>query len=296
MESGFRGNAPIGAILKAMGLTPSRSKGQNFLVQPAVAERIVDSAELSPGDEVVEIGPGLGILSERIVARDIGRLTLVELDRELAAHLRRTFALDSRVRVVEADFVRADLNQIVDRPPVKVVGNLPFNAAGAIFRRLCDRQRMVSTMVLTFQREVGERLRAAPARKGYSALSVFAALYWRIDLHFTVAAGSFFPRPRVDAEVLRFRALPNVLFAAEEESAVTATVRACFSSPRKKIRNSLAAGLRIEPRDAAAHLERAAVDSARRPESLSVEDFVRLARALVETGALTPDETGTSDA
>ncbi len=288
--------SPIGATLAAAGVTPSKSRGQNFLVQPAIAERIVAAAELSPRDEVVEIGPGLGILSDRIAARDIGRLTLVELDRELAARLKRRFEDHSRVRAVEADFVRADLKEIFERPPVKVVGNLPFNVASAIFRRLCDAHRMISTMVLMFQREVGERMRAAPGGKGYSALSVFAALYWRIDLHFRVAAGNFYPRPKVDAEVLRLRAKPHLLFAPEEESAVAATVRACFASPRKKIRNSLASGLGIEPREAAAYLQSARIDSALRPESLSAEDFVRLARALVETGALSPDKMGTRDA
>jgi|YelNatPaOPRAMG01_1025707.scaffolds.fasta_scaffold00651_9 16S rRNA (adenine1518-N6/adenine1519-N6)-dimethyltransferase len=261
-----------------------------------IAERIVAAAELSPGDEVVEIGPGLGILSERIAARDIARLTLVELDRELAARLKQRFAGDSRVRVVQADFMRADLNEIFERPRVKVVGNLPFNVASAIFRRLCDAHQRISTMVLMFQREVGERMRAAQGSRGYSALSVFAALYWRIDLHFRVVAGNFFPRPKVDAEVLRLRARSHLLFAPGEESAVAATVRACFSSPRKKIRNSLATGLGIEPREASAYLDSARIDGALRPESLCAGDFVRLARTLVEAGALSPETMETRDA
>lgn len=274
------------SILKAAAVTPTKSRGQNFLVQGAVADRIVDLAELARDDEVIEIGPGLGILSERIIASDVRRLTLVELDRALADRLEQIFADDPRVRLVRADFVRTDISTMVERAPVKIVANLPFNVAGAIFRSLCDARSMISTMVLMFQREVGERIRARPGERAYSALSVFAALYWTIDTHFRVAAGSFFPRPKVDAEVLRFRAKAHLLFEPEEESAVTATVRACFSAPRKKVRNSLAGGLAIGPHEAADYLAGAQIPDSLRPGSLSPEDLVRLARALIKGEAL----------
>ena len=181
--------------------------------------------------------------------------------------------------VIESDFVKIDFPSLA-KNPVKVIGNLPFNAAGAIFRVLCDHHDLVAMIVAMFQREVGERIRAAPGDSEYSALSVYAALYFDIDLHFRVAAGSFHPKPNVDAEVLRFRPRKNPSLDAAEEPRVLETVRASFSAPRKMIRNSLAGGLGIASRDAAAALARAQIDPTARAESLSPADFVRLARAL----------------
>lgn len=228
---------------------------------------------------MIEIGPGLGILTERILRHDVRSLTLVELDRALAARVRENFATDGRVVVVESDFVKVDFPSIA-KNRAKVIGNLPFNAAAAIFRVLCDHHDLVAMIVAMFQREVGERLRARPGDCDYSALSVYAALYFDIDLHFRVAAGSFHPKPKVDAEVLRFRPSKTRLFDHDEEALVLDTVRASFSAPRKMIRNSLATGLKISSRDAEEPLARAEIDSTVRAESLSPPDFVRLARAL----------------
>lgn len=266
-------------ILAAAGLTASKSKGQNFLTQGAIADRIVAAANLSSSDEVIEIGPGLGILTERILSRDVRSLTLVELDHELANRLREKYGTDAKVAILESDFVKIDFRALV-KSRVKIVGNLPFNAAGAIFRILCNHHELIAMIVAMFQREVGERIRAVPGDAEYSALSVYAALYFAIDLHFRVAAGSFYPKPKVDAELLRFRPHPSLLFNRDEEARVLETVRASFSAPRKMIRNSLAGGLRISSEAALAALARAQIASTARAESLSPPDFVRLARAL----------------
>jgi 16S rRNA (adenine1518-N6/adenine1519-N6)-dimethyltransferase len=266
-------------ILVEAGLTASKSKGQNFLTQGAIADRIVAAANLQASEEVIEIGPGLGILTERILQCEIGHLTLVELDHALAERLRKTYAKEPRVSVIEADFVKVDLRAVA-KPGVKVIGNLPFSAANAIFRILCEHHDLIALVVAMFQREVAERLRAEPGTSAYSALSVYAALYFDIDLHFRVAAGSFHPKPNVDAEVLRLRPRNNLLFTRDDEARVLATVRASFSAPRKMIRNSLASGLGLAPDDAVAALVRAHIDPTARAESLSPPDFVRLARAL----------------
>jgi 16S rRNA (adenine1518-N6/adenine1519-N6)-dimethyltransferase len=266
-------------ILSAAGLTPSKSKGQNFLTQGAIADRIVAASALTSSDDVIEIGPGLGILTERILQRDVHSLTLVELDHSLAERLRNTYAADTRVTVVESDFVKIAFRSLA-KAGSKIIGNLPFNAAGAIFRILCDHHDLLAMIVAMFQREVGERIRAVPGDSEYSALSVYAALYFDVDLHFRVAAGSFHPKPKVDAEVLRFRPRKNLLFNRDEEARVLDTVRASFFAPRKMIRNSLAAGMGIASEAATAALARAQIDSTARAESLSPQDFVRLARAL----------------
>src|SRR5262249_19319445 len=231
--------------LAAAGVRPSKSRGQNFLVQTAVANRIVDAAQLARGDSVLEIGPGLGILTERIASHPIARRTLGELDRALAERLERIFAGDRRVQIVNSDFLDFDLSAIVNESRLKIVGNLPFSSAAAILHRLCDNARIVDRMVLMFQREVGERIRARPGSSAYSALTVFTALYFEIESYFRVAAGNFHPKPRVDAEVLTLKPRAEPMFAPRDERTVLATVRAPFSAPRKTIRNSLAHGLAI---------------------------------------------------
>ena len=272
--------------LASAGVRPAKSRGQNFLTSGAVADRIVAAAELRESDTVIEIGPGLGILTEKIAARPIRSLTLVELDPRLAARLQERFADrgGANVRLINADFLALDFAALVagSPSPVKVIGNLPFNVAAAILRRLSDNARMISRMVLMFQREVGARIRANPGDDAYGALSVFNALYWKIDQHISVAAGSFHPRPKIDAEVLAFTPRAAPLFAAggEDERDVLETVRASFSAPRKTIRNALSHCLGIDPARIVRALERAEIDPATRAEKLGVPDFLRLAHAL----------------
>lgn len=275
-------SAPTRAVpaLAAVGVRPSKSRGQNFLVQAAIANRIVDIAALAPGDEILEIGPGLGILSERIAAQRIARLTMVEIDPRLATRLQERFAGDRRARVILGDFLEADLSGAFDRGPIKVIGNLPFNAAAAILRRLCADSRALEVMVLMFQREVAERIRARPGESAYSALSVFTQLYFEIESHFRVGAGNFHPRPRVDAEVLVMRPYRTPRFPAADEALVLRTVRAAFSAPRKTLRNALGQSLGLDAAKIDAMLLRAAIDPGVRAETLSAEDLLRLAREL----------------
>jgi 16S rRNA (adenine1518-N6/adenine1519-N6)-dimethyltransferase len=263
--------------LARAGVRPAKSRGQNFLTSAGVADRIVAAAQLSKLDAVLEIGPGLGILTEKIVERPRRSLTLVELDPRLAVRLQERF---TNIPVINADFLAIDFEELVSDSPVKVIGNLPFNVAAAILRRLCDNSRMISKMVLMFQREVAARIRATAGDDAYGALSVFTALYWNIDLHFTVAAGSFHPRPKVDAEVLAFTPLATPSFAADNERDVLETVRASFSAPRKTIRNALSHALGIDSAQTVRALERAAIDPGARAEKLGVPDFLRLAHAL----------------
>jgi 16S rRNA (adenine1518-N6/adenine1519-N6)-dimethyltransferase len=279
---------PASALARA-GVRPAKSRGQNFLTSAGVADRIVAAAQLSESDAIIEIGPGLGILTGKIAAQRLRSLTLVELDPRLAAPLKDRFAGDTTVRVVNADFLAIDFASLVAGSPVKVIGNLPFNVAAAILRRLCDNSRMISRMVLMFQREVAARIRATPGDDTYGALSVFTALYWKIDLHFTVAAGSFHPRPKVDAEVLAFTPLAAPLFDLTDERNVLETVRASFSAPRKTIRNALSHSMSLDSAQIVRVLERAAIDPGTRAETLGVPDFVRLAHALRAHLAVTND-------
>jgi 16S rRNA (adenine1518-N6/adenine1519-N6)-dimethyltransferase len=295
---------PAGALAFA-GVRPHKSKGQNFLVQPRVADRIVEAAEIADGDDVIEIGPGLGILSERIAEQPVRRLILVELDERLAAQLTERFATDSRVAVINRDFLSGEPDDFVTTEsreipcgaPFRVVANLPFNVAAAILERLCGVHTQIARMVLMFQREVAERIRARPGTDNYGALSVYTAMYWEITGHFRVSAGSFHPKPKVDAEVLTFAPRIPIPFAPEEERAVLATVRAAFSAPRKTLRNAVGRALAIESTALEAAFTKAAIDPVARAATLAVGDFVRLARGLqFEMPRLRPDVENDRDA
>ena len=276
------------------GVHPHKSKGQNFLVQPRVADRIVDAAQISGGDDVLEIGPGLGILSERIAEKRARRIILIELDRRLATQLAERFAGDARVVVINRDFLAVASSDFLPAPvprppavsdmefeaPLRVVSNLPFNVASAILERLCALHPRIVRMVLMFQREVAERIRARPGDGSYGALSAYTAMYWEIVGHFRVVAGSFHPKPKVDAEVLTFVPRRPMPFAPEEESLMLATVRAAFSAPRKTLRNALGRALAVEPAELEAVFARAAIDPEARAATLAAADLVRLARSL----------------
>jgi 16S rRNA (adenine1518-N6/adenine1519-N6)-dimethyltransferase len=302
---------PADALALA-GVRPHKSKGQNFLVQPRVADRIVDAAEIASGDDVIEIGPGLGILSERIAERPVHRLILIELDQRLAQRLTDRFAGDRRVAVINQDFLAiaprdflavassdfltlaprssldvatpkfalTDVREMPHHAPLRVVANLPFNAAAAILERLCAMHARIARMVLMFQREVAERIRSRPGSRNYGGLSVYTAMYWGIESHFRVAGGSFHPKPKVDAEVLTFAPRRPMPFEPQEEGPVLRTVRAAFSAPRKTLRNAIGKALALESAALEAAFKRAAIDPAARAATLAVSDFVRLARVL----------------
>jgi len=264
--------------LKAAGVRPSKSRGQNFLVQESVAAQIVSAAEIAEGDTVVEIGPGLGILTERIISAGPRRLTLVESDARLAAMLSARLP-DHRVRLLNRDFLTVSRSELGgDR--FKVIGNLPFSVAAAILRYLCDYRESIVRMVLMFQREVGDRIRALPGARNYGVLSVFASLYWQIIGHFRVAAGSFYPHPKVDAEVLVMEPRVELDFNGTDEADVRATIRAAFSAPRKTIRNSLAGGLGVDIDSIEVALEMAKIDPTLRPAMLDCSRLIALAGIL----------------
>jgi 16S rRNA (adenine1518-N6/adenine1519-N6)-dimethyltransferase len=248
-------------------------------VQHGVAARIVDTAEIRSGDSVVEIGPGLGILTELILKASPRRLTLVEVDRRLVARLAARFGDDPRVTVINRDFLAEPDSEFAGQP-VKVIGNLPFNVAAAILRRLSGYHDSVARMVLMFQREVAERIRALPDSDNYGALSVFTSLYWQITGHFRVAAGSFHPRPKVDAEVLVMEPRQDCIFDPAEEPEINRTIRAAFSAPRKTIRNSLAGGLGLDVNIIQAALEQVKIEPSARPATLDRAHLIALARIL----------------
>ncbi len=261
----------IHELLERGGLAPRRDLGQNFVADPNTVRRIAALADVGPGDHVVEIGAGLGSLT--LALADTGADVLaVEVDRGIVPVLRDVVADRSNVRVVEADAMTADWPALLagsDR--WTLVANLPYNVATPLVCDLLDEVPAVASMLVMVQREVAERFAAAPGSKQYGAVSVKAAYWGTARVAATVPASVFVPRPNVESALVRIdrREPPDV-----EPDALFALVKQAFGQRRKMLRRSLAGTVAAEQFDAAG------IDPQARPETLGVDDWVRLARAV----------------
>jgi 16S rRNA (adenine1518-N6/adenine1519-N6)-dimethyltransferase len=260
----------VRAQLAEIGARPRKSLGQHFLHDASVADRIVALVRPGPGETVIEIGPGLGILSDRLV-QSCERLVLIELDGDLAARAVERFAAALHVRVVHADALHVDWNALLPTRGL-VVGNLPYNVGTAILQRLLERRERVRRIVAMVQKEVAERLVAQAGDSAYGALSVLTQFDCRPSLIFTVAPGAFSPRPKVHSAVVTLdtHAVPPVQVG--NEARFRRLVRMVFQHRRKQLANALR-GVIGEPREV---LQRIAIDPMRRPETLTLAEFARL--------------------
>ncbi len=172
---------------------PKKRFGQNFLRDPSVVAKILAAARLEADDRVLEIGPGLGALTDRLLAA-AGEVTVMEVDRDLIAGLQAR--QEPRLRIVEGDCLTLDWPALLERPPYKLVANLPYNISSQVLFRILDHRELFSRLVLMFQKEVGDRLCAAPGSSAYGILSVFCQLVFDIRRVTVVAPGAFFPPPR----------------------------------------------------------------------------------------------------
>jgi 16S rRNA (adenine1518-N6/adenine1519-N6)-dimethyltransferase len=256
--------------------------GQHFLVQPNIAERIVALAALRGDETVLEIGPGRGALTRLLAAR-CRRLVLVEVDRDLAASLRETFATAPAVEVHAADVLRQDLAALLGTAaPAVVVANLPYNISTPALFHLLDQPALFSRLVLMLQREVADRLCATAGGKTYGALSVVVQVVATTRIALRVPPTAFAPRPSVESAVVVIEPLRPPPLSTAARRAVRQVVREAFSHRRKQLINALAP-LTDRP---SAVLEHLGIDPRRRAETLTPQDFVRLAVALGEPARL----------
>lgn len=277
-----RTEPPIGRVrrqLAGLGHRPRRSLGQHFLADPNIARRIVDLAAIDKSHRVVEIGPGLGALTE-LLAQRAGKLILVEYDADLARELRAKFADAAHVSVVEADALEVDFAAMLEETEGTIlVANLPYNIATAVLARALDQRRLFARMVVMIQREVAERLRASPGTKTYGALSVLTQVAATVRRGFRVGPGAFVPRPEVDSEVVILEPSREWRAAIGDFDAFRRLVQALFSQRRKQLANSLRQ-LSEHPADLLRSLD---IDPMRRAETLSLDEFAKLSNALERT-------------
>jgi len=266
------------AALAAAGLRPRKRWGQHFLCDPSVARRIVDTAELGPRSVVLEIGPGLGALTEELAAR-AGHLYLVEIDAGLATRLAERYAGNPRVRLVEGDVLALPLAEMVREPSVTVVANLPYNVAMPVLFRLLDLRARFPRAVVMLQREMAARLAARAGSAEYGVTSVLVQAFAEVRIAFGVSRRSFLPRPEVDSAVVDIRWSLRPRAAVGDVALFRDVVRAAFGQRRKMLRNALAALAARRGLAAEAVCARAAIAPTARAETLDLAAFARLAGA-----------------
>jgi len=266
--------------LAGLGLRPSRRMGQSFLAEPAALFHILKAADLDPQDAVLEVGPGLGVLTGEL-ARRAGRLVAVELDRRLAARLREQFRDAAHVMLVEGDILRQDPGQLMSWQPYKVVANLPYAITSPVLRHLLEARPAPRRLVVMVQWEVALRITAGPPDMSMLALAV--QYYAAPEIVVRVPAGCFVPAPQVDSAVLRLEVFPQPRVPVPPERFFP-LARLAFAHPRQQMGKTLSAGLG-RPRDEVdAALTAAGVEPQRRPEAVGVEEWGRIARALEAVG------------
>jgi len=267
--------------LRQFGVKPKKRLGQHFLIDEAVLERILSAVELSPGDIVVEIGPGLGILTEGLAKRG-ARVIAVELDSKLIALLKKRLATFSDVKIIHADILKVAPRQLLQNNlpaselarGYKVIANLPYYITSPVLRHFLEVQPRPSEMVVMVQKEVGEAIAAAPGKM--SLISVKTQFYSKPAIISYVPAASFYPPPKVDSAILRLDVYSQPPIEISDVAGFFDIVMHGFSSPRKQLRNSLAHSLEMPPNQVSIFLEKAGIDGKRRAETLTLEEWREL--------------------
>jgi 16S rRNA (adenine1518-N6/adenine1519-N6)-dimethyltransferase len=273
--------AAVRAVLARHGLLARRDLGQNFLVDEAMAARLVDLAGVEAGDTVIEIGAGLGTLTRALAAR-AARVVAIEIDAGLVRALRAEQLLPDNAELLHADALSVDLAGLASGS-TRLVGNLPYSVASPLLRRLLDLRGVLADWSVMLQREVAARVLAAPGRRDYGSLAVLHALATRVEKRAELAPGLFHPMPRVRSSFLRITPLASPPLEAAELAEVERVVRAAFSKRRKTLANALRGSELASPegpRALEALLEGLGIDSRARAESLAPERLLQLARAL----------------
>ena len=248
---------------------PRKRFGQHFLTDGGIIDAIVAAIAPHPGDPMVEIGPGLAALTQPLVER-LGRLTVIELDRDLAARLRQ----HGQLQVIESDVLKVDFSQVaqaLNATKLRVVGNLPYNISTPLLFRLLNQRAAISDMYFMLQKEVVDRMAAQPGTKDYGRLTVMLACVAEVEGLFDVGPGAFQPRPKVWSAIVHLRPTQSPRFDIGHEGVLRTLVTAAFSHRRKTLRNSLKGLL------AAQDIESCGIDPQLRPETLAPAQFGLLA-------------------
>ena len=264
-------NIPI--LMKQFGLRPIKGLGQNFLQDTRALQEIITSAHILPTDTILEIGAGLGNLT-RYLALTAQSVTAVELDKNLFPLLETVIAPYRNVRLVQGDILKLNPAELIDSSDYLVVANIPYYITSAVLRHLLESGGHPRRLVLTIQEEVARRICARPGKMSLLALSV--QVYGTPEIAAYIPAEAFFPVPKVDSAVLRVEILSEPRISSVLLDKFFTLIKAGFSQKRKTLRNSLSGGLGIAPAEVERILAAAGIDSIRRAETLSLDEWGRL--------------------
>ena len=275
--------AQLSALLRRHGFRAKKRLGQNFLVDRNILDKILDAADIHEGDSVLEIGPGVGTLTLALAERG-AKVVAVEIDRDMLEILSEVLADYPNVKVVNADFLRLDLKEFLDEHfgdvRVKALGNLPYYITTPIISALFVAKSKIESIVMMVQKEVAQRLSASPGKRDFGSMSVYVQYYSEPEIVAYVSKNVFFPPPDVESAIVRLtpRSQPPVNVPSEE--LFFDVVHCAFGKRRKILLNSLSEcpALGLSKEQISAILQEAEIDPIRRAETLSLEEFARIAR------------------
>ncbi|MFC1920759.1 16S rRNA (adenine(1518)-N(6)/adenine(1519)-N(6))-dimethyltransferase RsmA [Chloroflexota bacterium] len=264
-------------LLRRAGLRARKGLGQHFLIDEEVQGTIIDSARLTPADTVIEVGPGLGVLTTELAER-AGRVIAIELDDKLAEILKQTMSSCNNVSIINEDVLKVNPATLMEEQSTgyKVVANLPYYITSPVLRHFLEADIQPQVMVVMVQKEVAGEITAKPGKM--SLLSIGVQLYGEPSIIEYVPARCFYPAPEVDSALLKVVPYTQPPVEIDDREGFFSLVRAGFSAARKQLANSLAQGLSIPKTDALSLLETAGIESRRRAEALTIEEWAHLWR------------------
>ena len=268
------------------GFSLSKGYGQNFIINPGVCPKIVQAAGIDKSYGVLEVGPGIGVLTKELAAA-ASRVAAVEVDPRLPALLAETLADQPNVEIVQGDVLKTDLHALIEEKfeglQVAVCANLPYYITSPIVMKLLEERLPVRHITVMVQKEAAERITAAPGTRAAGAISYAVHYYAKPQLLFTVQPGSFYPPPKVTSAVIRLELRDKPAVDTPDEAGLFRLIRGAFGQRRKAAANSIAAALGMPKAKVTAALEQAGLSPLARPEQLTLEDFAALQQALLQT-------------
>ena len=275
----------VKSILNKHDLRPRKRLGQNFLVDKNILNKIVASADLSSRDTVIEIGSGLGTLTQAL-SRQAKKVIAIEIDRKLCEISREILRDLKNVELVPGNILKIDLNRLLRRlsagnsQSLKVVSNLPYYLSTSILSRLLENKKYFKVILISLQKEVGGRLGALPGTKDYGILSLAVQYHTQPEILFSISGGCFFPQPQVDSSLVKLKVLSEPRVKVKNEEFLFILIKAAFSQRRKIVLNTLQSKLKLRRELLLEIFKELSLDPGRRAETFSLEEFARLANAL----------------